>query len=271
MQLNSKLGIYSTALLLLAFVAPAFADSSPALELGKIITRTYDFKEAGKPMEYALYVPAKYNPKKPTPLVVLLHGLGSNPAQIMGYEGVTEQAEKHGFIVIAPFGFNTGGWYGAQGQGKDFKVGRVAADAPDNLGELSERDVLNVLEIARKDFNIDNKRVYLMGHSMGGGGSLYLGIKYSDNWAALAPMAPAIYSSPNDLEKIKKMPIIVVQGDKDTLVPVASTRAWVAKMGELKMDHKYIEIPEGNHFQTITRNPKMIADVFEFLSKHKKK
>src|SRR5215831_19847482 len=199
------------AFILLAFAGSAFSDANvPPLETGKILTRTYDFKEAGKPMEYALYVPTKYNPKKATPLVILMHGLGSTPQRVMAYDGVTDQAEKHGFIVIAPFGYNTGGWYGALGQGKDFKVGRVAPDAPDNLGELSEKDVLNVLEIARHDFNIDKKRTYLMGHSMGGGGSLYLGMKYPDNWAALAAMAPAIYSSPDDLAKIRKMPIIVV-------------------------------------------------------------
>jgi predicted peptidase len=272
MQFTSKLTAARwLAILLFAFVAPAFADSSnEALELGKVLKRTYDFIEAGKPMEYALYVPSHYNKKKATPLVVLLHGLGSNPQQVIGYEGITDQAEKRGWIVIAPYGYNTGGWYGALGQGKQFRVGRVAPDAPDNLGELSEKDVLNVLDIARKEFNVDAKRTYLMGHSMGGGGSFYLGMKYPENWAALAPMAPAIYSDPNELAKIQKMPIIVVQGDKDNLVPVESTRKWVAKMDELKMKHKYIEIAGGNHIQTISKNPQMIAEVFEFLSKQKR-
>jgi predicted peptidase len=110
-----------------------------------------------------------------------------------------------------------------------------------------------------------------MGHSMGGGGSFYLGVKYADNWAALAPMAPAIYSSPDALATIKRMPIIVVQGDQDNLVPVAGTRLWIAKMKELKMKHKYIEIAGGNHIQSISQNPQMIAEVFDFLSKQKRK
>jgi len=259
-------------LCLCAFIAPAVADSMSApLELGKVLKRTYEFKEAGKPTEYTLYVPSHYNEKKATPLVVLLHGLGSNPHQVIAYQGIAEQAEKYGMIVIAPFGFSSGGWYGALGQGKNFSVGRVPPDAPDNLGELSEKDVLNVLELARKEFNVDRKRTYLMGHSMGGGGSFYLGMKYPENWAALAAMAPAVYSDPSGLKKIKKIPIIVVQGDIDTLVPVENTRKWVAKMAELKMKHKYIEIAGGNHFDTITKNPQMIAEVFEFLSKQKKK
>jgi predicted peptidase len=264
------------ALLLFALAGQAYAQAaekpgSEPVELGKALKRSYDFKEAGKPMEYALYVPTNYNKKKPTPLVVLLHGLGSTPHQVLAYDGVIAQAEKRGWIVIAPFGFNTGGWYGAQGQGKQFRVGRVADDAPENLGELSEKDVLNVLEIARKEFNIDRRRTYLMGHSMGGGGSLYLGMKYPGNWAALAPMAPAIYSDPAELQKIKKTPIIVVQGDKDNLVPVTETRKWVAKMDELKMKHKYIEIADGNHIQSISRNAPMIGEVFDFLAKQKRK
>ena len=136
---------------------------------------------------------------------------------------------------------------------------------------MSEKDVLNVLDIVRKEFKIDGKRTYLMGHSMGGGGSFYLGIKYKDKWAALAPMAPAIYSDPSELEKIRKMPIIVVQGDKDTLVPVDSTRRWIAKMKELGMTHEYIEIKDGNHITSISRNPQMIAQVFDFFDKHPKR
>src|SRR5262249_453382 len=72
---------------LLAFAGSALSDANiPPLETGKILTRTYDFKEAGKPMEYVLYVPTKYNPKKATPLVVLMHGLGSTPQRVMAYD-----------------------------------------------------------------------------------------------------------------------------------------------------------------------------------------
>lgn len=259
------------AVLLLGLVQIAAAEGD--VEKGKVLSRSYDFTAAGKQMEYALYVPTKYKQRKRTPLVILLHGLGSNPQQVIGYKGITEQAEKYGFIVAAPYGYNSGGWYGSRGQAKDFgpRLPPAAADAPDNLGELSEKDVLNVLELMRKEFNIDPQRTYLMGHSMGGGGTFYLGMKYQDNWAALAPMSPAIYSDPSELQTIANMPIIVVQGDQDRLVPVAGTRNWVAKMQELKMDHKYIEIAGGDHILSITQNPTMIAEVFAFLNAHKKK
>jgi predicted peptidase len=39
---------------------------------------------------------------------------------------------------------------------------------PAEVTQLSEKDVLNVLEMIREEFNVDDERTYLMGHSMGG-------------------------------------------------------------------------------------------------------
>jgi predicted peptidase len=58
---------------------------------------------------------------------------------------------------------------------------------------LSETDVLNVLAMMKKEFNVDERRTYLMGHSMGGAGTLFLGAKYPAEWAAIAAMAPAAF------------------------------------------------------------------------------
>jgi predicted peptidase len=38
---------------------------------------------------------------------------------------------------------------------------------PPNLTELSEQDVMNVFAMIREEFNVDENRMYLMGHSMG--------------------------------------------------------------------------------------------------------
>ena len=137
-----------------------------------------------------------------------------------------------------------------------------------NLGELSEKDVMNVLEIVRDEFNVDSRRIYLMGHSMGGGGTWHIGIKFPDIWAGLAPIAPATFRSPDNLTKIKTIPVILVQGDKDRLVPVRGARRWAAKMKELGMTHEYIEVKDGNHIKpAITQLP----TIFEFFARHVKK
>ena len=76
----------------------------------RIERRTYEFKEAGKEMEYALFVPSGYDKAKKYALIVALHGLGINPQQIIRSRGLVEQAEKYGYIVVAPMGYNTSGW-----------------------------------------------------------------------------------------------------------------------------------------------------------------
>jgi len=43
------------------------------------------------------------------------------------------------------------------------------------MSKMSEKDLLYVLDIVKKDYNVDEKRVYLLGHSLGGGGAIYLG------------------------------------------------------------------------------------------------
>jgi poly(3-hydroxybutyrate) depolymerase len=240
--------------------APALKQQPPSSRIQK---KTYEFKEAGMEMEYALFVPSKYDKEKKTPLMVALHGLGGNPQQMMRSRGLVDAAEKHGYIVVAPMGYNSRGWYGVRGGG----IGKKPEE-PKNLRELSEKDVMNVLELVRKDFNIDPKRIYLMGHSMGGAGTWHLGTKYPDIWAGLAPIAPAAFGQPTGLEKIKHIPVIVVQGDKDTLVPPTGTRRWVEKLKELGITHEYMEIAGGDHGNVIgTGMPK----IFEFFEKQLKK
>ena len=95
-----------------------------------------------------------------------------------------------------------------------------------------------------------------------------MGLKYPQLWAALAPIAPAIYRKPSALTAIKALPVIIVQGDADPLVPVRIARAWVAKMKELKMDHKYIEYPGGGHVKIAFDSQ---PQIFEFFNARKRK
>ena len=254
------------ALLGAALLAAPVRAEAPAVQ-----TLSYRLEGAQRDISYALFVPSRYDAAKPAPLVVLLHGLGSDPQQVMGYRGVTEEAERRGYVVVAPYGYNSHGWYGSLGQGSDFARrfrrggGGGAERDPENLGELSERDVLQVLERTRASHAIDPGRIYLMGHSMGGGGTLYLAMKYPSLWAAIAPMAPAIYSDPAGLEKARRIPAIVVQGENDRLVRASATRRWIARMRELGMTHTYIEIPGGDHVRSIADNPAVMGKVFDFF------
>lgn len=256
-----RFGLIAIASLVVA--AAAYGDDKkpePVKTTARIQKRTYDFKDAAKEMEYALYVPTTYDKAKKSPLMIALHGLGSNAQQIMRYRGLTDLAEKHGYIVAAPMGYNSGGWYGQKPP-----FGRKPE--PENLYELSEKDVMNVLDIVRKEFTTDPDRTYLMGHSMGGGGTFHIAMKTPEIWAALGPIAPAIFHPVGDLEKIKKIPVILVQGDKDILVRVERIRPWADKMKELKMTYEYDEVAGGDHIDVAYKE---LPKIFDFFDAHPK-
>ena len=246
----------------------------------RVQQRSYMFKETNERLPYALFVSSKVTKAKKAPLIVALHGRGANQSalELETYRTV-EMAEQGGYILVAPMGYNSNGWYGAP-------VGRWPGAEParnsifaDNGGkvitdrakaaELSEKDVINVLTMIREEFNVDEHRTYLLGHSMGGAGTLYLGVKYSENWAAIAAVAPAVppQLDPSTLAAIKDMPVILVHGDADPSVPVASTRRWVDKLRELNMTYEYHEIPGGDHGSVVATT---MPDIFSFFSKHAK-
>jgi len=261
----------------------------------RVQQRTYLFKDTNEDLPYALFVSSKVSKNKKNPLIVALHGLGGDQNTMVreSFRAV-ELAEQGGYILVAPMGYNSGGWYGipvgaprgnrgpgdvtnpaatpprGNGAGRGFNstAGGTAVTDPAKVRELSEKDVMNVLGMIRKEFNVDERRTYLMGHSMGGAGTLYLGVKYASNWAAIAAIAPAAFGlNPDTLATIKDMPVIIVQGDADTAVPVANTRRWADKLKELNMTHEYHEIPGGDHGSVISTG---MPDILAFFRKHAK-
>ncbi|MBF8270849.1 MAG: hypothetical protein HW386_2558 [Gammaproteobacteria bacterium] len=168
--------------------------------------------------------------------------------------------------MVGPLGYNVGGWYGSP-----VMVFGNRPIEPPNLAELSEKDVMNVLAMMRKEFNVDEERTYLMGHSMGGAGTLFLGSKYPSNWTALAAIAPAAFlmleKREDYLTKIRdaNLPVMVVQGGKDSAVPAEYTHRWIDTIKELGMEHMYIEFPEGDHGTVISDG---MPDIFRFFADH---
>jgi predicted peptidase len=235
----------------------------------RVQQRTYHFADTNEDLPFAVFVSSKVTKDKKNPLIIALHGLGGNPNTLMR-GNLLDLAEEGGYIVFAPAGYNPRGWYGipwtiAPPAGVTPNANPAAANDPANLSDLAEKDVMNLLAMARKEFNVDGRRTYLMGHSMGGAGTLYLGSKYALNWAAIAAIAPAARRMEAHMEPILKkitMPVIVIQGDADTAVPVANTRKWIAAMKEMKMNYKYDEIPGGDHGSVIATGMPDIFDLF---------
>jgi dipeptidyl aminopeptidase/acylaminoacyl peptidase len=132
---------------------------------------------------------------------------------------------------------------------------------------------MNVLAMIRKEYKIDDTRMYLMGHSMGGAGTLFLGSKHASLWAAIGAEAPAAFSMQANradyLQKLKdaKVPVMIVHGDADELVPVANSRAWAETMKQMGMTSEYVEQPGISHGPVIESG---MAPIYGFFAKYKK-
>ena len=137
---------------------------------------------------------------------------------------------------------------------------------PAKVAELSEKDAMNVLEMARKEFNVDDNRIYLMGHSLGGGGALHMGEKYSTIWAAVAGLAPAAFGFQWSADqKLKNVPLLIIVGDKDSLV--TGSQQLVDQLKGLNFEVEYKSLPGLDHGGIIGGS---MPDVFKFFNQHTK-
>ena len=243
----------------------------------RVQQRKYHFADTNEDLPYALFVSSKVAKDKKAPLIVALHGVfGDGNSLLRG--NALDLAEDGGYIVVGPMGYNPQGWFGSpvivmngppgRGGPGAARGGPPPTPEPPNLAELSEKDVMNVLAIVRREFTVDDKRTYLVGHSMGGAGALFLGPKYVDQWAAVASMAPAAFRmQPESLAPVKdKMPLFLAHGDADTVVPVDVGRRWAKTATELKMkDFTYHELAGADHGTVITQS---MPEIFRFFSEH---
>jgi len=218
---------------------------------------------------YLMYVPTKYDRTRAWPLVVMLHGLGegaffstASPA----HQLFLESCEKQGFIMVAPNGRNH--------PDRDSQKINYGASLYMNDGE---QDVMQVIELVRKAYNIDPNRIYLTGISMGGWGTWYLGSRHPDLFAAIAPLCgwgtgelKRWKSPPVDLAGLKNMPIYAFHGEKDPVIPVSETRKMTAKLSALgAADVTYEELPGVLHnAQDFVYNDDR---VFKWFLNHKRK
>ena len=234
----------------------------------RILECTYRFTEANAEMPYTLFVPSNYDAGKPVPLIVDLHGLNITPLQQILFDGTTDFAEKYGFVVLAPMGFSvSGGWGGRAGPPVETAQVKPGGDVRYSAGELSELDAMTTLKMIREKYNIDSDRIFLMGHSMGGAGTYYLGGKYNDTWAGLAPMSGAGgIANAEAAQRYKAIPMLIMHGNKDSLVPVRTSRRAVLALQAVGAPHVYLEYPEMDHEFWIRRGADHMEKVFLFFS-----
>ena len=155
---------------------------------------------AGAP--YMIHVPLDYRGDQPFPLIVYLSGGGG-----LAFDAAltTGEAAKHaGYLVLHPHA------------GGDMWWERKPIEMVHAL----------LLEILRS-YNVDSNRVYLVGVSNGGTGSLEMGARWPDRFAAIASLMGAGMDSPSGVKlpmrNLLDVPVLFLHGDKDQLIPSSAS------------------------------------------------
>lgn len=260
----------------------------------RVENRTYLFTDTNETLPYAVFTSSKVTKDKKAPLIIALRGAGGNPTVFLQRPAL-ELAEEGGYILVGVMGYNSTGSYGMpvtggmmggrrgmngpmfgatpergnaamRGGNRRGGTGGSAATDPAKISEYSEKDVMNVLEMIRKEFNIDEKRIYLVGHSQGGAGAIHLAEKYSSIWAAAAMLSPGAPNYQMDKNaKFKDVPLLIMVGENDNLI--ATPRMIDKELTSMKIDHEYKEMSGEDHGSIIMA---AMPDVFEFFAKHTK-
>lgn len=132
------------------------------------LNRAHRSSVDGTPQPYHINVPASYDPAKPIPLFVYLHGRSPhNPDLGHTWVGGNDQPGDAGrgnqaYIRVEPFGRgnNSFRWAG-------------------------ETDVFEAIASVRRRYNIDPERIVLAGFSMGGAGAWQIGLRVPDMFCGL--------------------------------------------------------------------------------------
>jgi poly(3-hydroxybutyrate) depolymerase len=212
---------------------------------------------------YGLYLPQAYEAGTPTPLQYWLHFRGgeANTAANLVPRVFKHYGEDRDTIVVTPHARGSSSWYAGKGH----------------------VDFLEVWDDVLETVSVDQNRVYVSGHSMGGYGTYLLSTVYPDRFAAGMPVAgpptqgmwtgvdfegcdemtfdeySPCYVQANDgdaraqnthrlLDNLRSVPLAIWHGTDDELVPVSGVTRQAAKLQELGYTYRYYVFPGYEHY-----------------------
>ncbi|MGH2829639.1 MAG: prolyl oligopeptidase family serine peptidase [Actinomycetota bacterium] len=184
---------------------------------------------------YGVYLPKAHRPGATLPATFWMHYRGGHAHDAAAWEPGILRAfgDDLGAIVVTPSARGESSWYTGRGM----------------------VDFLGVWDEAMSRWSIDDDRVYLAGHSMGGWASNFLGLVFPDRWAASNPedglLVPGLWAGAGDpmepqngadvqaeflyplLGNARNVPFAILHGTLDELVPVSGVIAHGARLHEL--------------------------------------
>jgi hypothetical protein len=194
-------------------------------------------RDGANSLDNVIEVPADYEPSRAWPVRVTLHGgvgraapgPGDQPARPL-----TNRTPSAGEIVIHPRAWAGSEWWTA---------GQVT-----NIRRLLDR--------VKRDYNVDESRVYVAGISDGGTGVYFLAMRDATPWAACLPLNahPLVLANPDVgadgplyAGNLVNCPLRVVNGGRDQLYPAASVMPFIEMFRRGRIPVDFQVYPDAGH------------------------
>ena len=188
----------------------------------------------GVVFETRIEVPENYDPARKWPVRVQLHGgvnrslEGPRQRRPNGLVGSTPQ------IYVYPRAWNEAMWW------QDSQV----------------ENILAVLDKLKREYNVDESRVYITGFSDGGTGAFYFGMREPTPFSVIAPLHGNLAVLANRstgvegqmyLANLANRPMFATNGERDPLYPARAMAPLVDMVRQAGVELRYLRLPEAGH------------------------
>ena len=175
---------------------------------------------------------------------------------------------RRGYLVVTPMGYRPlrQPYYGSR-----YKIARPDAAEPaagwtKEEDARAHQDVLNVIELVTKEYNVDDGRVYLHGQNPSGSGALHLAVSYPGKFKALVVSSGPIVFATFPWERLKGFTaLLVIHGDRDTTNPIEASQKMAAAAKAEGVDATYATVAGGTHLEAYLTYAR---EIFDYLDAH---
>ena len=187
-------------------------------------------------VRYWLYTPE--NATENMPLIVYLHGgsgKGDDLELITSVDGFPQylrdgRIAPNAYVIIPQVSSSYRGW-----------------------GEM-KADVMKLISFVKSEKNIDENRISLTGHSMGGTGAWMMALAYPTTFSAVAPLSGSVTLTEMNISKLSSTPIWAIVGTADKIVEPESSVNFIAELSKANGEARLTELDGVDHFTVPERS-----------------
>ncbi len=181
-------------------------------------------------MRYGLFTPPSYDKSKSYPVIIYLHGSRDTVSRDTDFYSAEFQSKRPTFFITPKCTEPNQGW----------------GNTWESEHSPHAKKVIKLLDSLETRYNIDKKRIYIYGISMGGFGVFSMLVKEPGRFAAAFAICGG--SDPKAAPQLLNTPLWIFHGSDDDVVPVYLSRDVyneIVRLGGKVV--KYTEYPGVKH------------------------